>query len=502
MEIIMDYRPLWAVLVSIIVSPLIFLNDKNENYREAWSILASTVKIGIVFSMLPAVLSGKVLEVKPFSIAQGIEFHLRADTFGMIFAVLASFLWLITTFYSMGYMRGGKYQYQTGYFAAFALSLSATMGIAFAGNLLTFFIFFELLTLATYPLVIHGRQKKDIAAGRKYLAYTLIAGQVMFVGILWVYSLTSTLEFVPGGFLAGSASWDILRMIFILLIVGTSVKAAVMPLHEWLPTAMVAPTPVSALLHAVAVVKAGAFGVIRIVGYVFGPELMVDMGAADVLAWFAAATIIFSSFVAMRQDNLKRRLAFSTVGQLSYCVLGAALASPLAIQGGMFHIAAHAFMKITLFFCAGAIFITTGKEYISDMRGIGRQMPITMGAFTIASFGIVGLPLIVGFISKWNLALGALQTGKALYIVILVASAMLSAVYLLPIGFMAFFKENDEFSGYGEARLDMLVPIVVVVFISVVLGVMPNFGVKFFDLASMSSSQILEDSVKLLGGWR
>jgi len=417
-----------------------------------------------------------------------------------LFAALASFLWVITSFYSIGYMRGHHEKNQTGYFASFAVCLSATMGIAFAANLLTFFVFYELLTIATYPLVIHKRNDEAIKSGRKYLAYTLISGQLFLIAIIWTYINAGNGDFQAGGFLTlehGSAG--MLQLMFFLMTIGAAVKAGVMPLHGWLPAAMVAPTPVSALLHAVAVVKAGAFGILRVIGYVFGPELLSQIGAASVLAWVAAFTIIVSSLIAMAQDNLKRRLAFSTVGQLSYVVLGVSLLTPLGFLGGMYHIIAHAFMKITLFFCAGAIYVTAHKENISDMHGIGRKMPVTIAAFTVASLGIAGVPFIVGFISKWNIALGALQGGYWLYVAVLIGSAMLSTSYLLPITYMAFFKKNDKFTQYGEARKDMLIPIVITATLSIVLGILPNFGANFYDLAVMSAQSIVK-SVQLIGG--
>jgi multicomponent Na+:H+ antiporter subunit D len=397
-------------------------------------------------------------------------------------------------------MRGHEEKNQTGYFAAFAVCLSATMGIAFAANLLTFFVFYEILTIATYPLVIHKRNAEAIRSGRKYLAYTLISGQLFLIAIIWTYITTGHGDFQAGGFLTlDHASKGMLQFMFFMMSIGAAVKAGVMPLHGWLPDAMVAPTPVSALLHAVAVVKAGAFGILRVVGYVFGPELLGQIGAAEVLAWFAAFTIIVSSLIAMNQDNLKRRLAFSTVGQLSYVVLGISLLSPLGLLGGMFHIIAHAFMKITLFFCAGAIYVTTHKENISDMHGIGKRMPITIGAFTVASLGIAGVPFIVGFVSKWNIALGALQTGQWLYVVVLIASAMLATTYLLPLSYLGFFKKSDKFTHYGEARKDMLIPIVITATVSIVLGILPNFGANFYDLATMSAQSII-NSVELIGG--
>lgn len=501
-DVIIDSRPFLAVGISLLAAVLIMFSGKWPNLREAWTIIASFGKCFIIFSMLPAVLNGQVYEFTLFKIVDGVEFTLRTDPAGMIFACLASFLWIITSFYSIGYMRGHHEENQTGYFASFAVCLSATMGIALAANLMTFFIFYELLTIATYPLVIHYRNQEGIDSGRKYLAYTLISGQLFLVGIVFIYVVAGTGDFQAGGFLnAEMAPRWVLQGLFFLMVIGGAVKAGVMPVHGWLPAAMVAPTPVSALLHAVAVVKAGAFCILRVVGFVFGPALLADLGAAQVMAWLAAFTIIVSSLIAMKQDNLKRRLAFSTVGQLSYVVLGVCILAPFSILGAMFHIVAHAVMKITLFMCAGAIYVTTHKQNISDMKGIGKQMPWTMAAFTVASLGIAGMPFVVGFISKFNIALGALQMNSGFYIVVLIASAMLSLTYLMPVSFMAFFKKNESgnFTKYGEARKDMLIPLLITAVLSVVLGIMPNFGAHFYDLARMAAESITQGWIG--GGW-
>ncbi|MBZ4654698.1 MAG: dehydrogenase (quinone) [Peptococcaceae bacterium] len=506
-DFVLDYRPLWAVLISMVAAGLILLSGRHPNLRESWTILAAFGKAAIVYSMLPTVLAGTVLETTPLNIAKGISLHLRVDTMGMLFAALASALWVVTSFYSIGYMRELDEKHQTGYFASFAVCLSATMGIAFAANLLTFFVFYEILTIATYPLVIHKRNEEAINSGRKYLVYTLVAGQLLLIGIIWTQLLAGSGDFQAGGFLAGKASVGVLQTIFVLMIIGTAVKAGVMPLHGWLPAAMVAPTPVSALLHAVAVVKAGAFGILRVIGFVFGPKLLAEIGVATFLAWVAAFTIIVSSLIALAQDNLKRRLAFSTVGQLSYVVLGASLLTPLGFLGGMYHIIAHAFMKITLFFCAGAVYATHHISNVSEMRGIGRKMPFTMGAFAVGSLGIAGLPFLVGFISKWNIALGALQGGQGIFVAVLIGSAMLSSAYFLPIVYMAFFKEPEEMTHHGdhhgqhgEANLAMLIPLVITAVFSLILGVLPNAGGSFYDLAVMTAKSIVGGNL-MGGGW-
>ena len=499
--IALDYRPLWAVLISLSAAILILLTSNRPNIRESWTIIAAFCKMAIVFSMLPAVLSGTVFEITPIYIAEGISLHLRADTAGILFAALASSLWVVTSFYSIGYMRRLQEQHQTGYYASFALCLSATMGIAFSGNLLTFFVFYEILAIATYPLVVHKRNEEAIHAGRKYLVYALTAGQLFLIAIIWTQVLCGDTTFTAGGFLTGKASPLTLQAIFFLMLLGAAVKAGIMPLHGWLPSAMVAPTPVSALLHAVAVVNAGVFAVIRIIGYVFGPQLLSEIGAAAVLSWVASFTIIAASLIALSQDNLKKRLAFSTVGQLSYMILGVSLLTPLGLLGGMFYMAAHSFMKITLFFCAGAVYATHHVSNVSEMNGIGRKMPYTMAAFTIGSLGICGLPVTVGFIGKWNIALGALQGGKGIFIAVLIGSALLNIGYFAPVVFTSFFKKPTEISvreGYQEAGLLMLVPLALTAFFSLLLGIFPGFGAGFYDLASMAATSIV--SGNLTGG--
>ena len=497
---ILDCRPFLAVGVSFIAAVLIAFSRRWPNLRETWSVIASVLKFGIILSMLPAVLDGNQYQWTLCQITDTVGLTLRTDPAGMIFAVLASMLWVPMNFYSIGYMRCNNESEQTGYFAAFAICMSAVMGIAMAENLLTFFIFYELLTLASYPLVLHKRNQEALMASRKYLIYTLISGQLFLAGVIAVYCISGTMDFTPGGFLTTDMAprW-VLQAIFVLMILAGSVKAAVMPLHGWLP-AIIAPTPVSALLHAVAVVKTGVFAVLRIIGFVFGPKLLAEIGVVDVLAWAAAASIIISSLIALRQDHLKRRLAFSTIGQLSYIVLGAALISPLSIKGAYLHLVAHAVMKITLFMCAGLIIARTHRNNISELYGIGKKLPVTMACFTIASLGIAGTPFLVGFVSKWNLALGALQAGKPLYILVWVASALLAAGYLMPVVQMAYFRKDpqEEFREYGDISYSMLIPICVTTIIAVVLGIVPDIYPHFYELATMASNAICAG---WNGGW-
>ena len=494
MEMIESIRPLLAVLVTLFGALLIiFTGERRRNLREFWTILASVLKFGIVISMVPFVLKGHILEYTVITLTQGVSLQFRVDQFGLFFGVLASALWIATSVYSIGYVRGLNEHAQTRYFFNFALCLSATMGIAFAGNLLTLFIFYEILTVATYPLVAHKETEEAIMGGRKYLAYTLIAGVVILFAIIFIYTLTGTLDFKPGGFLSGHGSPGTIIFLFVILILGFGVKAALMPMHEWLPTAMVAPTPVSALLHAVAVVKAGVFGCLRIILYVFGPELLHSLDLWIMLAYFAAFTVIVSGLYALAQDNLKRRLAFSTINNLAIIVMGAALLTPSGITGSIFHMGSHGFMKITLFFVAGAIYVKTHKENISELDGLGRQMPLTFGAFAIAAMGVAGTPPMCGFISKWYLAMGSLEAKEVVFLFVLLISALLDVAYFFPIIYNAFFKspKEDVNPHFDEAPVRMVAPLVITAIISLILGIFPNAFFNFFNLASTAAEKIL-----------
>jgi NADH-quinone oxidoreductase subunit L/multicomponent Na+:H+ antiporter subunit D len=458
-------RPLLAVLAAGLAIPLIYAARNYPDYREAVTILAAAATLAVVASMVPGVLAGDVYVTDLGMLATGISVTLQVDPLGLLFGLLASLLWLVTSFYSIGYMRGLAEHAQTRYFAAFAASVSAAVGVAFAANLLTLFLFYELLTVATYPLVTHDESDEARAAGRKYLAYTFGGGVAVLAGTVLVFVLTGTTAFTPGG-IEGLATADpvLARAAFALLAGGFGVKAALMPLHSWLPDAMVAPTPVSGLLHAVAVVKSGVFGIARLVLDVFGPETVANLGVGVILAAVAAFTLVTASIIALRQDNLKRRLAYSTVSQLSYIVLGLGLFNGTALIGALLHIPAHAFMKLTLFFCAGIIHVETHTDDISDMAGIGRRMPLTMVAFAVAAAGMAGIPLVAGFVSKWYLVIGAVQLDQTVFALALLASGVLNIAYFWPVVYQAFFESpeghddkpllENPFGGSEAARAD------------------------------------------------
>ncbi|HXV28368.1 MAG TPA: monovalent cation/H+ antiporter subunit D family protein, partial [bacterium] len=428
-----SYRPLLAVLVSAFAALFILFSDRHKNLREMWTFIAAGVKFFLLLSLFPWVADGNTVTFEFFEVLPNVTASFKVDALGLYFGLLASGLWILTSLYNVGYMRSLKEHEQTRYYASFALSLSATLGIAFAGDLLTFFIFYEILTIATYPLVAHKETREAILAGRKYLVYSLSAGALFLAAIAWTYKETGTLSFTAGGFLAGWSNPRTLAILFFMFTFGFAVKAALFPVHAWLPSAMVAPTPVSALLHAVAVVKAGVFAALRITGYVFGPGLLKSSGLWQILMWGSAFTILYASFVALTQDNLKRRLAYSTISQLSYIILGAALVTPAAFFGSILHLANHAVLKITLFFCAGVIYVKTHKENISGMTGIAKKLPWTLGAFAVGTFGLSGFPLFSGFISKWFLCKGAIEAHEWVVLGVFLSSALLNLAYLFPV---------------------------------------------------------------------
>lgn len=451
-----------ALLVLALFLPLagavgVIVAGPWPNVREALTLATGGLLLLVVLNLLPGVLAGEAVEVVLGEPLPGLPVALGAEPLGMIFALVASFLWIVTSVYAIGYMRGHHETNQTRFYACFAVAIGSAMGIAFAGNLLTLFIFYETLTLSTYPLVTHHGNEAARRGGRVYLGL-LITTSIGFLlpAIIWTWHLAGTLDFRQGGILAGQAGAGTTAVLFALYAFGVG-KAALMPFHRWLPEAMVAPTPVSALLHAVAVVKAGVFTVLKVVVYIFGIDHLSATGASGWLLYLAGATILIASLVAMRQDNLKARLAYSTVSQLSYVLLGAMLASTAGVVGSAMHIAMHAFGKITLFFCAGAIMVATHKTEVSQMSGLGRRMPLTMFAFLVGSLSIIGLPPGGGMWSKWFLALGTLEAGQLTLLAVLMLSSLLNIAYLLPIPVRAFFgrppagEEAEEGGGRWEA---------------------------------------------------
>ncbi len=465
-----------ALLIPVAGAALIALAGRWPNLREAITLVTAVALFATVLQLLPGVIDGGRPEVMVLDVAPGLDMAFRVEPLGMLFALIASFLWIVNSLYSIGYMRANNEPRQTQFYVAFAVSLAATMGIALSANLFTLFIFYEILSLSTYPLVAHHGDAKARRGARIYLTILLGTSTVLFIpALLWTLALTGTLDFTPGGILQG-VSPTTTGLLLALFVFGIG-KAALMPFHRWLPSAMVAPTPVSALLHAVAVVKAGVFTILKVVVYIFGPEHLLATGASEWLVYLATFSLLAASIVALTKDNLKARLAYSTVSQLAYIVLAAAIATPLALVGAAMHILMHAFGKITLFFVAGAIHTATHKTEVSQLNGIGRAMPFTMAAFFIGALSIIGLPPLGGAWSKLYIALGGLDGDYWFVVAALMISSVLNVAYLMPIVVRAFFTppdEGEEITVRKEAPWLCVVPLCFTAFVCFVLFFMPD----------------------------
>jgi multicomponent Na+:H+ antiporter subunit D len=479
--IIESVKPLIPIVIVLITSVLIMLTKKNKNLREFWSVAGAVLTFLSVANMVPVILAGNKIVYTLSTIAPGISLNFRVDALSLIFGIISSFLWIFATFYNIGYMRSLNEHAQTRYYACFAIAILGAQGVSYSGSLFSLYLFYEVITIFTYPLVAHHQDEEGYAGAKKYIVYLMGTSKgLLLPAVVLTYVLTGTLNFsdniVKGVFTQGTDNvW--ITVTYFLFLFGFA-KAAIMPFHNWLPSAMVAPTPVSALLHAVAVVKAGVFCICRVMLSTFGLEMLKSLNLGIITAYIVCFTILVASIIALTKDDLKARLAYSTVSQLSYIVLGVALLDPLGVTGGILHIVNHGFSKITLFFCAGAIFVATSKRKISDMEGIGYAMPFTMGAFAIASLSMIGAPPVAGFVSKWYLLNGALNIHSLPILIALMASTLLNAGYFAPITIKAFFqgkkgpwkKENIK-----EAPLTMVVPLVLASLISVALGLFPQF---------------------------
>lgn len=426
------------------------------NLRETVTLLTAALLFTNVMMILPHILEGTEPVVTLITTLPGLDISFKVEPLGMTFACVASTLWIINSLYSIGYMRGNSEAKQTRFYVCFAIAIAATMGVAFSGNLLSLFIFYEVLSLSTYPLVTHKGNADALRGGRIYLGILLGTSIGLFLpAIIWVWTVTGTVEFTRGGILEGHVSAGMTGVFLFLFMYGIG-KAALMPIHRWLPAAMVAPTPVSALLHAVAVVKAGVFSVLKVIIYIFGIDFLSKTGSAEWLTWVAAYTLLAASVVALTKGNLKARLAYSTISQLAYIVVAASLATPMAVAGGALQIVMHAFGKITLFFCAGAIYTATKKTEIKDMRGLGRVMPFTFLAFFIGSLSIIGIPPLGGSWSKFYIMMGAVEADHLIILGVLLVSSLLNIAYLMPIVIRGFFYaplgQSDPEVRIGEER--------------------------------------------------
>ena len=467
----------FSITLPMLATLAIVATGRKANLREAVTISTCLVLLYFVINLYHGIKQGESISVHWWELLPGLQISFNIEPLGMLFALIASFLWLITTVYAIGYMRGHGEHNQTRFYACFAIAIGSVMGIAFAANLFTLFIFYEVLTLSTYPLVTHAGTEKAKRGGRVYLGILLGTSIVFFLlAIVSTWFVAGTLDFTPGGVFDSNVNKTVAGVILVLFIFGIG-KAAIMPFHRWLPAAMVAPTPVSALLHAVAVVKAGVFTVLKVCVFIFGIDLLSVLPSTQFLLYLAGTSVLLASLVAMRQDNLKARLAYSTVSQLGYVTIGALLATSAGVMGSSMHIAMHAFGKITLFFCAGAILVAAHKSKISEMHGLGRQMPITMAAFFIASLSIIGVPPAGGTWSKWFLLMGTMEEEQWILMAVLMISSLLNIAYLIPIPFRAFFPDGGTSSagiGIKEAPLPSLIALCITAVGSVILFVYPQ----------------------------
>ncbi len=448
-----------ALALPLFAALSIWIVGKYPNLREAVTLTTAMALLMVVLAILPLILAGLPVRLDLIAPVPGLKIAFAVEPLGMIFACVASFLWIVNSVFSIGYMRGNNEPRQTRFYVCFAIAIAATMGLAFAENLFTLFICYEALTLSTYPLVTHHKNDEARQAGRTYLGILLGSSIVLLLpAIIATWVLTGSVTFTPGGIMAGNVAPLIGGILLLLFLYGIG-KAALMPMHRWLPAAMVAPTPVSALLHAVAVVKAGVFTVLKVSVYIFGLDYLRELAMADAALYLAGFTILTASIIALRQDNLKRRLAYSTVSQLSYVILAALILSPLSTMGAALHIAVHAFGKITLFMAAGAIYTAAHKTKVSELAGIGRRMPWTMGAFAIGALSMIGLPPAAGFISKWYMLLGAMEVEQWFAVAVILGSTLLNAAYFLPILYTAFLKPEAA-DGHGHEHGEAPLPIV------------------------------------------
>ena len=480
-----DDLVLVALALPAAAALIIPLFRNHPNLREAVTLVTATLLFATVLSILPHVLGGEKPAYEGIEIVDGVAFAFRVEALGMLFALIASGLWIVNSIYSIGYMRGNDEKRQTGFYVCFAIALCATMGIAFSANLLTLFLFYEILTISTYPLVIHKGDAAAMRGGRIYLGLLLGTSMLLLLPAIFItYALAGTLDFRAGGILPSTVGGGMVGLLFALYLYGIG-KAALMPLHFWLPAAMVAPTPVSALLHAVAVVKAGVFTVTKVAIYIFGIDRLEFTGQAGWATALAGTTVIAASLVALRQDNLKKRLAYSTVSQLSYVILGVAVLAPISLIGAAMHIAAHAVSKITLFFAAGSIHTAAHLTEISQLDGIGRRMPWTMGAFAVGAISMIGLPPTAGFLGKWFILTGAMETSNWLAVTVIVTSTVLNALYFLPIVYRAFFREpapaHDGHAPHGEAPWPIVLALTITATATIVLFLAPDVALILAD---------------------
>jgi multicomponent Na+:H+ antiporter subunit D len=475
------------LLLPLITAVANLVTGKSPNTRETCSVVGAVATFLSVAYMIPHITNGGTYSLPLFQLYDGINIVLKVDGMSMLFAITSSFLWILASFYCVGYMRGLNEHAQTRFYVCYSATIFGAVGVAFSGSLVTLYLFYELVSIFTYPLVMHHQDGEAYDGSRKYVSYLMLTSKIMLLPALaLIYVMTGTLDFAPNihqGIFGADASRILVSVVYFLSFFGYA-KAAIMPFHNWLPSAMVAPTPVSALLHAVAVVKVGVFSVCRVMLFVFGVDILQRFNLGLVSAYIAAFTVLAGSIIALTKTNLKARLAYSTISQLSYIVLGCAMLTTNGITGGLIHIPNHAFSKITLFFCAGAIFVAHHKKEIPELDGIGYKMPFTMGAFALASLSMIGAPPVGGFVSKWYLALGSMELSSIGLLIVLMASSLLNAGYFVPIFLRAFFPKDPEKRKFKreEASPYMVVPLSITAVLSVVFGFYPDLWLKLIEV--------------------
>ena len=487
--------PLLLLATSLLPAVVVLaLPEHRALARNVLTLFGAISKVALMAVALLGVAQGLTFELR-YAVLPDLDLVLRVEEIPLLFLTLSAVLWLLTTVYAIGYLRGDAHQAR--FFGFFNLSVAATMGVGLAGNLFTFLVFFELLTLSTYPLVVHKGDTMALAGGRAYLAYAVAGGSTLFLAAVWLHVSVGPVELVSGGVLADHADDHALtlRGVFALLVAGMGVKAALMPLHGWLPRAMVAPAPVSALLHAVAVVKAGAYGIVRVVVDLYGLDTAEDLGLLGPLAALAAITLLLGSARAIGADGLKARLAYSTIGQVALVTLGVALGGVVALVGGLVHLVHQGIMKVTLFYFAGSVEQELGVSRVSELAGVGRRMPVAMGGATVAGLAMIGVPPLAGFVTKWHLALGGAQDGAWWAPVLLGASTLLTAAYVLPILHTGWFATPAQAwqasARRWEAAPTLLVPLVATAALTLGAGLLAGAPFSPLSWAELVAEAVL-----------
>lgn len=493
MDTIINSKILLTTAIPMVTAVLVMVSGKKPNLRESWSVIGAVLTFLSVLNFLPHILEGGTYAYTLFDILPGISVKFHLDGLGILFAGTASFLWILAGFYCVGYMRGLDEHAQTRFYVCYSAAVGGAMGAAFAGNLFTLYLFYEIVSVVTYPLVAHHQDEEGYEGARKYLVYLFFTSKAFLLpAMVLIYLGAGTLDFTIGDIAAGifpdGTNKYLVITSYLLCLFGFA-KAGIMPFHNWLPSAMVAPTPVSALLHAVVVVKVGVFSTCRVMLSIFGTDLLGVTNLGLFTAYFVSFTILTASVLALTKGNLKERLAYSTISQLSYIILGVAMLCTAGVTGGLIHIANHAFSKITLFFAAGCIFVATGKKDIAEMGGLGYRMPFTFVAFALASLSMIGAPPVSGFVSKWYLAVGAMDINNWIILTVLLVSSLLNAGYFVPITVQAFFGKplpSDEGeTGSLEKKplvIFMVAPLVITAIISVYIGINPDLFLQIINV--------------------